>query len=158
MVENTADVVPTGWMKDDIMFGWLRRVGSNPDMLKKASAGHVRETKASELSQQPVCSAFLSNQHSGCRPEEDFYNPQNPGLKIAKGQCGGFSVARGVVSAGDFVPEGIVEALDADAGLGVELVLALVAAIESRDRSLGGSPAPSPTPSPVPGAASPPGE
>ncbi|GMI24519.1 hypothetical protein TeGR_g5523 [Tetraparma gracilis] len=41
MVESTADVVPTGWMKDDIMFGWLRRVGSNPDMLKKASAADI---------------------------------------------------------------------------------------------------------------------
>ena len=40
----------------------------------------------------------------------------------------------------------------------IPAIISLVAAIESRDRSLGGSPAPSPTPSPVPGAASPPGE
>ena len=67
-------------------------------MLKKESDSHVKEIATSELSQHPVCSTFMSSQHSGCQPEEDFYNPQNPGLKIAKGQCGGFNIARGVVS------------------------------------------------------------
>jgi len=41
MVKDITDTVPTGWMADDIMFGWLRRVGSNPDMLRAASASDM---------------------------------------------------------------------------------------------------------------------
>jgi arachidonate 15-lipoxygenase len=41
MVEDVQHTVPTGWMKDDIMFGWLRRVGSNPDMLRLAKSSDI---------------------------------------------------------------------------------------------------------------------
>ena len=50
------------------------------------------------LPQRPVCSLFMTSEHSGCRPEEDFYNARNPGLAVADGECDSFSVARGVVS------------------------------------------------------------
>mmetsp|Transcript_14035 Transcript_14035/g.27987 ORF Transcript_14035/g.27987 Transcript_14035/m.27987 type:complete len:839 (-) Transcript_14035:73-2589(-) len=38
MVDNVNDTIPVAWMRSDDMFGWLRLVGSNPDMLRVAVA------------------------------------------------------------------------------------------------------------------------
>ncbi|GMH46405.1 hypothetical protein TrRE_jg6629 [Triparma retinervis] len=43
MVEDKSDEVPLNWIKDDDMFGWLRRVGSNPDMLRIATSADLGE-------------------------------------------------------------------------------------------------------------------
>ncbi|GMH93691.1 hypothetical protein TrST_g6085 [Triparma strigata] len=38
MVDSVQDTIPVAWMRNDDMFGWLRMVGSNPDMLRIANS------------------------------------------------------------------------------------------------------------------------
>ena len=38
MVDHVDDTLPVSWMRSDDMFGWVRLVGSNPDMLRIATS------------------------------------------------------------------------------------------------------------------------
>jgi hypothetical protein len=41
MVSDAASEIPDNWVADDSMFGWLRRVGNAPDMLRAATTADI---------------------------------------------------------------------------------------------------------------------